>query len=85
MKVVSPQKSVIEIDGVTGRRYRARDGIYDMSPADARAAVRYGGFWPSLSGATRRGIGYRCTECGFGSYFATCSRCGGVAIREVTH
>jgi hypothetical protein len=85
VKVVSPQKNVIEIDGVTGQRYRAKDGIYDMHPADARAAVKYGGTWPSLSGATRRGIGYRCTECGFGSFFARCSRCGGIAVREVVN
>lgn len=85
MKVVSPQKNVIEIDGVTGQRYRAKDGIYDMHPRDARAAVKYGGSWPSLAGPTRRGIGYRCTECGFGSFFAKCSRCGGTAVREVVH
>jgi hypothetical protein len=71
------------MDGVTGRRYRANDGLYDMHPVDAKAAVAYGGFWPSLSGTTRQGIGYRCTECGFGSYFAKCSRCGGKAMKEV--
>jgi hypothetical protein len=83
VRVVSPQKNVVEIDGVTGRRYRATDGIYDMHPRDAKAAVKYGASWPSLSGATRRGIGYRCVDCGFGSFFARCSRCGGVAVKEV--
>lgn len=85
MKVVSPDKSIVEIDGPSGQRYRAADGIYEMNARDARAAVKYGGSWPSLSGVTRRGIGYRCTECGFGSFFAKCSRCGGLAVREVIH
>lgn len=81
MKVVAPAKAVAEVDGLSGRRYQARDGIYDMAPRDARALIKIGGFVPSLSGTTSRTTGYRC-ECGFGSYFTTCSRCGGTTRRE---
>lgn len=76
MKVVSPDKNVIEIDGVLGQRYRAKDGIYDMPLYDAQAAIKLGGSFPSLAGTTRAALGYRCPACGFGSYFRKCSRCG---------
>lgn len=81
MKVVAPAKAVAEVDGLSGRRYKARDGIYDMAPRDARALVQAGGFVPSLAGITSPAAGYRC-ECGFGSYFTICSRCGGTTKRE---
>jgi uncharacterized protein (DUF983 family) len=41
-----------------------------------------GGQLPSLSGTTRSGFGYRCPDCGFGTFFTTCSRCGGNGVRE---
>lgn len=82
MKVVSPAKACREVDGVTGRRYKARDGVYDMHPRDARALVKAGGFLPSLSGTTASGLGWRCPACSFGSFFRRCSRCGGTCERE---
>jgi hypothetical protein len=81
MKVVAPARAVAEVDGVTGARYKARDGIYDMSDRDGKALVAAGGFLPSLAGATSASTGFRCS-CGFGSYFKTCSRCGGTCERE---
>src|SRR5882724_3749325 len=84
VRVVAPTQGCVEVDGVTGRRYRARGGFYDMSPADGRALVAYGGFEPSLAGTTGSRVGYRCAGCGFGSYFRTCSRCGGVCVKEST-
>jgi hypothetical protein len=30
----------------------------------------------SLQGASDPSLGYTCSECGFGSWFALCSRCG---------
>ncbi|WP_214103231.1 hypothetical protein [Acrocarpospora catenulata] len=81
MKVVAPARACVEVDGLSGRRYRARDGIYEMSPRDGKAFVAAGGFVPSLSGATSRATGYRCS-CGFGSFFTTCSRCGGTCTKE---
>lgn len=85
MKVASPDSRCIEIDGVNGRRYDFRKGIADVSDRDAKALVKAGGFIPSMAGTTRAGLGFRCIECGFGSWFKTCSRCGGVAVREVVN
>ncbi|MEU0516638.1 hypothetical protein [Streptosporangium sp. NPDC006007] len=82
MRVVAPARAVAEVDGLSGRRYRAQDGIYEMSDRDGRALVALGGSVPSLAGATSRRAGYRCAACGFGSFFTTCSRCGGTCIKE---
>ena len=76
-----------EIDSpLTGQRYYARDyrqgGSFDMHPADAAMAVRMGGAIASEAGTTRRGIGYRCGTCGFGSFLKRCGRCGGRCERE---
>lgn len=80
-----------EIDSpLTGQRYYARGGAkgyrqggsFDMAPADARMAVKMGGAIASEAGSTRRGIGFRCRSCGFGSFVRTCSRCGGECERE---
>jgi hypothetical protein len=80
--VVSHAKGCIEIDGLSGERYRARDGIFKMSPGDAKATVQYGGSYRSLQGPTSRRIGYRCTACGFGSWFVNCNRCNADCVRE---
>jgi len=82
MKVASPDKRCLEIDAPSGRRVNFRTGIADVSPSDAKAIVKNGGFFPSLSGTTNSGIGFRCSTCGFGSFFKTCSRCGGTAVPE---
>lgn len=80
MRVAAPDGAVREVDGVTGRRYRSRDGVYDMHPVDAAALVKAGGFAPNLGGRTSGG--YRCSACDFGSFFTTCSRCGGTCKKE---
>lgn len=82
MKVASPAKECVEIDGPSGQRYNFRKGITDVSDRDGKAILRYGGFVPSMSGVTRKSLGFRCQSCGFGSFFKTCSRCGGNAARE---
>jgi len=82
VKVASPDSLCVEIDGASGRRYNFRKGLADVSDHDAKAIVAAGGFIPSMAGTTRAGIGYRCTLCGFGCWFKTCSRCGGPAVRE---
>lgn len=72
-----------EIDGITGRRYSAKSGgVFDMHPVDAKALRAIGGAACSLSGATRKGLGFRCLECGFRCYFATCGRCGAETVRD---
>jgi hypothetical protein len=82
MRVMGPGRNAVEIDGVTGRRYKGSDGVYDMHPADAAHITRIGGFIPGVNGPTSRGLGYACTACGFRAYFTTCSRCGGSAVKE---
>lgn len=77
---------------LTGRRYYAkgarafegsvRGGVFDMSPADAAMAVKMGGAIASEAGTTRRGIGWRCPACGFGSFLKRCGRCGAECERE---
>lgn len=75
---------VAQLDGLSGRRYGGNTPgrVFDVAPADARAVVKAGGALASESGTTRRAIGYRCGGCGFGSFLATCSRCGGPCERE---
>lgn len=77
---------------LTGRRYHAqgghafqdsvRGGVFDMTPEDARLAVKMGGAIASEAGVTSRGVGYRCPDCSFGSYTVTCGRCGSQCHRE---
>jgi hypothetical protein len=71
-----------EIDGITGRRYRPRNGVFDMHPADAKALKEIGGATCTTAGVARKGSGFRCVECGFASYFRRCGRCGALAVRE---
>ena len=69
---------------VNGVRYIARNGFFDMPEHHARTHLKAANLpWPNLTGATARRVGYRCTGCGFGSFFASCSRCGGTCVKEV--
>jgi hypothetical protein len=65
-----------------GQKGYQQGGSFDMSPAAARQAVKIGGAIASEAGTTRRGIGWRCPGCGFGSFVRTCSRCGSECVRE---
>ena len=77
---------------VSGTRYYARGarafegnvrgGVFEMSDADARMAVRMGGAIASLAGTASRSAGWRCKACGFGSYVKKCGRCGAECARE---
>lgn len=80
VKVCAPDGAVREVDGITGRRYKSRDGAYEMHPADARKLVAIGGFMPNVGGAPKGG--YRCRACRFGSFFVRCGRCGGRCEKE---
>jgi len=83
VKVVPQASNCREIE-VGGRIYRrGRSGLFDMPEAAARYTIKNeGGQLPSLSGVTRGAIGFRCLNCGFGSFLKTCSRCGGECSRE---
>lgn len=84
MKVAAQGHNVAEVDAPSGARYvkDPKSGLFDMSESDARALVKGGGFYPSLTGATRRSVGFRCTVCGFGTYVTTCGRCGAPCEKE---
>jgi hypothetical protein len=83
MKVVPQAANCREIE-VGGRIYKRRKGgLFDLPDRAARMVIaQEGGQEASLSGTTRSSEGYRCADCGFGSFFRTCSRCGSTAVRE---
>lgn len=92
MKRVIVAEGCQQVDSPSGVRYHARGGraheenvrggVFEMSDADARMAVKMGGAVASLAGTARRMAGFRCPACGFGSWVKTCSRCGEECVRE---
>ena len=83
VRVCGQGEMVAECTGPSGITYkRDKGGIFNMIPSDAAVMAKGGGFYPSLSGTTRRSIGFRCTDCGHGSYFAKCGKCGGTCEKE---
>lgn len=75
MRVVAPAPGCVEVDGLSGRRYQAKGGFYEMSDRDGRALVAAGGFVPTLGPTAGSQVGFPCA-CGFASLFRRCSRCG---------
>jgi lipopolysaccharide biosynthesis regulator YciM len=71
-------------DQRTGRIYGGNTPgrVFDVPDHLAKDVKAAGGAMCSLTGSRRRGVGYRCTTCGFESYIRTCSRCGGACERE---
>ncbi|MGV9427060.1 hypothetical protein ACWDO7_22590 [Streptomyces sp. NPDC003656] len=58
-----------------------RDGTVTVTnPQHERALREYGAFPANLGGRARGG--FRCPDCGFGSYVKRCSRCGSDCTRE---
>lgn len=82
VRVLSPDRTCVQVDGLSGRRYAARDGVLHMSPRDAAALVKAGGVNPGLSGVTGRSLGYRCPSCAHGSFFKRCGKCGADCEKE---
>jgi hypothetical protein len=76
---VAPDRGVRETE-VNGRVYRPdRGGIYNVDSPSAERAMKAEGFFeaslnPHSAGDAQRG--FTCVECGFGSWFRKCSRCG---------
>lgn len=70
--------------GVIGSTKRSKDGTFHLSEHQARmgVAASAGFIVPEMGTATKRTDGFRCVECGFGSWFTTCSRCGGECFKE---
>jgi DNA-directed RNA polymerase subunit RPC12/RpoP len=76
-KLVAPDKGVKATD-VGGRSYSPnRGGIYEVNNKSHASAMKREGFTEaSLMGPTKENLGFTCSECGFGSWFRKCSRCG---------
>lgn len=83
VRVLSPDRTCVQVDGLSGRRYTARDGVLHMTPRDAAALVKAGGINPGLSGVTSARLGYRCPKCAHGSFFKRCGKCGADCEKEV--
>jgi hypothetical protein len=84
VKVRAEDRRQVQAD-VNGVRYTARDGYFQMPPGHAKAHLAHGNLpAPAAALPVGRSGGYRCTnvQCGFGSFFKTCSRCGGSCERE---
>jgi DNA-directed RNA polymerase subunit RPC12/RpoP len=82
---VAPDKGVQETV-IGGTSYRPdRKGIYNVESAAHGRAMKAEGFFeaalnPYDSKDGERG--YTCVECGFGSWFLKCSRCGHENTKE---
>jgi hypothetical protein len=76
-KMIAPDRRVAETV-VGNRSYTpSRAGVYTVSDSDAKAMKAEGFFEASLMGTTTdANLGYTCNECGFGSWFKKCGRCG---------
>ena len=55
-----------------------KQGVFEVNnPKLVRQLKKEGFFEASLMGTSKnKNIGYTCLECGFGSWFRKCSRCG---------
>ena len=89
MRVPAEDRRQVQTE-INGRRSTARGGFFEMPESDAKVHMRsagYGASWNVARGATgSRATGYRCTACGFGSFFTRCSRCGtDTCVKESSH
>ena len=80
-KLVGPQGlRGVDINTSRGvRKYNQnKKGMVEVSSSkDAKALKSEGLFEASLMGTTNNStLGFVCIECGFGSWFRKCSRCG---------
>ena len=82
-RLIAPDKGVRGIDVTTERGTKKYDvdrkGVINVeNPKHARQMKSEGFFEASLNGATlnSENLGYTCVECGFGSWFKKCSKCG---------
>lgn len=77
-KIIPPDRGVKET--VVGGKsyYQNRSGSIEVTnPKHVKAMKAEGFFEASLMGATtNQSLGYTCSECGFGSWFRKCGRCG---------
>lgn len=77
-KMIAPDAKVKQTD-VGGYRYNVnKQGVYKVDNAEhIKLMKREGYIEASLTGATvDHSLGFTCGNCGFGSWFKKCSRCG---------
>lgn len=83
-RLLMPNDAVKEADitrpGGFKRRYRG--GIVTPVDSHDETALREYGATPAGLATGMGGNGRRCVDCGFASWFTTCSRCGGTCTRE---
>lgn len=80
MSKIIPPQGLKEISVETKRGTKiiraGKDGLFNVeNPKLARQLKKEGLGEAGLNGVTTNG-GYPCTNCGFGSWFKKCSRCG---------
>jgi hypothetical protein len=78
-RMIGRDGNVQAVDVAGQSFYRDRKGGYDVESKQAIAALKREGFTeaalnPYDAGDSERG--FTCVECGFGSWFSLCSRCG---------
>ena len=78
-RFLSPDDKCVSVD-VGNHRYNGKS-IEVTNPADARYLKAVGYTTADVAGGPSRAEGYRCSECGFSSFFKTCGRCGGACQR----
>ena len=79
-RFVTNTNNVAEIGNVK----RSKDGTFHLSERKARMGVQAdaGFIVPDMGTAVKKSDGFRCVGCGFGTWFKTCSRCGGECFKE---
>lgn len=82
-RLVAPDGGVKGVDITTERGTRTynpdKRGTYNVNDPKVAARMKAEGFFEaSLMGPTVNSgsVGFECNECGFGSWFKVCGRCG---------
>ena len=63
-----------------GKRYIAKDGIFDVPDHVAADLIKWDGCF-SPANKPRGVTGVKCSGCGFHGYFTKCGRCGALTER----
>lgn len=86
--LVAPDKQLkaLDIKNPNGKKsyVAGKDEKFHVTnPRHVAHMKREGFIEASLMGITKSGIGHDCVNCGFGSWFVVCSRCGHDSREEV--
>jgi hypothetical protein len=81
-RLLSPDDKCVQVDVPLGRNRRYSGQSIDVSDPSHVRALRLAGYTVAdTAGAPAKTGGFECANCGFHSYFRTCSRCGGMCER----